>query len=132
MRCAMTVLSDLTEAARTALAAVGPATVAIGRHGRGAGIVVAPNRVLTNAHNLRDRTTQVTFPDGRVDQGHLVGTDADHDVVVLDVDTGDITPPAWGDELGIGETVFTVVQSPWGDRVTPGFVSGRGRAFRGP
>jgi serine protease Do len=24
------------------------------------------------------------------------------------------------------------VQSPWGDRVTPGFVSGRGRAFRGP
>jgi len=129
----MTVLSDLTDAARTALASAGPATVAIGRHGRGAGLVVAPNRVLTNAHNLRDRTTQVTFADGRVDQGRLVGTDADHDVVVLEVDTGDIAPPAWADdEPGIGEAVFAVVQSPWGDRVTPGFVSGRGRAFRGP
>ena len=94
----MTVLSDLTDAVRTALATVGPATVAIGRHGRGAGLVVAPNRVLTNAHNLRDRTTQVTFADGRADQGRLVGTDADHDVVVLDVDTGDIAPPAWADD----------------------------------
>ena len=75
----------------------------------------------------------MTFADGRIDQGRLVGTDADHDVVVLDVDTGDIAPPAWtDDEPGIGEAVFTVVQSPWGDRVTPGFVSGRGRAFRGP
>jgi len=126
-------LSDVADAARTALASVGPATVAIGRHGRGAGLVVAPNRVVTNAHNLRDRTTQVTFADGRSEQARLVGSDADHDVVVLEVDTGDIAPPAWTDDAPeVGEAVFAVVQSRWGDRVTPGFVSGRGRAFRGP
>lgn len=129
----MTALSDVADAARTALASVGPATVVIGRHGRGAGLVVGPNRVLTNAHNLRDRTTQVTFADGRAEQARLVGSDADHDVVVLEVDTADIAPPAWADDgPDVGDAVFAVVQSRWGDRVTPGSVSGRGRAFRGP
>src|SRR4051794_35744596 len=112
----MSVPSDAADAARTALAAVGPATVAIGRHWRGAGLVVAPNRVLTNAHNLRDRTTQVTFADGRVEQGRVIGSDADHDVIVLEVDTGAIAPPAWADaEPEIGQAVFAVVHSRWGD-----------------
>ena len=40
----------------------------------GAGVVVAPGKVLTNAHNLRDRTVQITFDDGRVEQAKVVGT----------------------------------------------------------
>ncbi len=58
------------------------------RHGRGSGFVVAPGRVLTNAHNLRDQTTEVRFADGRTAQGAVVGSDVDGDLVVLDVDTG--------------------------------------------
>ena len=78
----------------TALAAAHPAVVRIGRApGRGCGIVVAAGRVLTNAHNLRDRTTEVAFADGRTEQGRIAGVDPDGDLVVLEVDTGD-TPAA--------------------------------------
>ena len=79
----------LAEAARAALAAATPSVVRIGRApGRGCGIVVADGRVLTNAHNLRDRTTEVAFADGRAEQGRVAAVDPDGDLVVLEVDTG--------------------------------------------
>ncbi|MCU1351437.1 MAG: serine protease, partial [Acidimicrobiales bacterium] len=116
-----------------ALAAAGPATVAIGRHGRGAGVVVAPGRVLTNAHNLRDRTTSVTFADGRVEQGHVSGSDADHDLVVLEVDTGDAPAVDWATTtVDVGDVVFAVGRGHGGARVAFGLVSATDRAFRGP
>ena len=60
----------------SALAAKAAAsTVTVGRNGRGSGIVIGPNEVLTNAHNLRDRTTQITLSDGTAHQGTLVATD---------------------------------------------------------
>lgn len=128
-----TTTDDLRDAIRSAHAAAAPATVAIGRRGRGSGVVVAPGRVLTNAHNLRDRTTQVTFADGTATQGTVLGTDLDHDVVVLEVDTGDVTPVAWADEPpALGDTVFAVSRGHRGDRVTAGQVSAVDRAFRGP
>ena len=52
--------ADVARLAATAAAS----TVTIGRHGRGSGIVIGTDEVLTNAHNLRDRTTAVTLPDG--------------------------------------------------------------------
>lgn len=126
-------LADLTAATRTAAAAAGPATVAIGRHGRGTGVVVGPNRVLTNAHNLRDRTTQVTFADGRAEQGRVVGADPDHDLVVLDVDTADAPALAWSDRtLTEGDPVFAAGRGRGGHRVTFGLVSATDRRFRGP
>lgn len=129
----MTVLTDLSTAARAARDAAGPATVAIGRHPRGAGVVVAPDRVLTSAHNLRDRTTQVAFADGSIAQAALVGSDPDHDIVVLEVPTGVHAPLPWADrQAETGDAVFAVARTASGDRVTPGFVSGVGRAFRGP
>src|SRR5436305_1700733 len=94
----MTTAVDLPAAARAALAAADPSTVTIGRQGRGAGVVVAPGRVVTNAHNLRDRTCQVTFADGRVVQGSVAGAAPDHDLVVLDVDTADAPALAWATE----------------------------------
>ncbi len=126
-------LADLSAAARAAAAVAGPATVAIGRHSRGTGVVVAPGRVLTNAHNLRDRTTQVTFAEGRTAQGRVAGTDPDHDLVALDVDTADIAPLAFAEgELAEGDPVFAVARTPRGQRVTFGLVSAVDRAFRGP
>jgi len=126
-------LAEIATATRAAHAAAAPATVAIGRHARGAGVVVAPDRVLTSAHNLRDRTTQVTFADGSHAQGVVIGSDTDHDIVVLDVPTGDITPLTWSDvEMQVGDAVFALARGRGGDRVTAGFASGVGRSFRGP
>lgn len=126
-------LAGLSNAARTASSASAPSTVAIGRHGRGTGVIVAQGKVLTNAHNLRDRTTHVTFADGRAVQGRLSGSAADHDLVVLDVDTGDAPAIAWSDQaLDEGDPVFAAARTTNRHRVTFGLVSGVDRAFRGP
>ncbi|MFP5256520.1 MAG: S1C family serine protease [Acidimicrobiia bacterium] len=128
------VLAGLPEATTAVAAAVAPAVVRIGRHGgRGCGIVVAEGAVLTNAHNLRDRTTEVTFADDRAEQGRALAADPDGDLVVLAVDTGDIAPVTWADELpGLGGIVFGVSRARGGERVTFGTVSGVARSFRGP
>ncbi|HET9608060.1 MAG TPA: trypsin-like peptidase domain-containing protein [Acidimicrobiales bacterium] len=111
-----------------------PAVVRIGRHGgRGCGVVVGDGLVLTNAHNLRDRTTQVTFADGRAVQGRATGVDPDDDLVVLAVDTGDAPALPWADDTaGLGATVFAVAALADGHRVTVGTVSAVDRSFRGP
>ena len=131
--------SSLTEALQAATHAVsevaGGAVVRIGRHGgRGCGVVVAKDRVLTNAHNLRDRTTEVTFADDRAAQGELVGLDADGDLAVVSVDTGEVAPIPWADDVpGTGAAVFALGRTAGGGaRVTFGLVSGVERAFRGP
>jgi S1-C subfamily serine protease len=127
------VLEELEHAATTAEQRVGPATVAIGRSGRGSGVVVADGHVLTNAHNLRDRTTQVTFRDGRGEQAAVVALDPASDLAVLAVDTAGITPVAWADRVpGVGAAVLALSHAAGGTRVTVGFVSGVQRAFRGP
>jgi serine protease Do len=128
-----TVLEELGVAAAGVADAVGPATVAIGRSGRGSGVVVAEGRVLTNAHNLRDRTTQVTFSDGRSEQGSLLAVDTGADLAVLEVDTADVAPVRWADSVpGVGAAVLALSRSHGGARVTVGFVSGVQRSFRGP
>ena len=66
--------------------AAGPAVVSVGRDGRGTGFVVAQDRVLPSAHNLRDETA-IGFADGRKVQGRVHGVDADGDVAVIDVHT---------------------------------------------
>ncbi len=125
----------LHEAARSALAAADRSVVRIGRApGRGCGIVVGDGFVLTNAHNLRDRTTEVTFADGRAVQGEVSGVDPDGDLVVLAVDTGGAPALAWAEEAAEpGDEVFAVGRSAAGGaRITHGLVSGVERSFRGP
>lgn len=114
--------------------AVSPAVVRIGRHGgRGCGVVVADGLVATNAHNLRDRTTEVTFADGRAVQARATGVDADGDLTVLAVDTGGVAAPQWSDDQpGEGMTVYAVAAIPGGRRITTGTVSAVDRSFRGP
>ena len=127
--------TTLVEAARAALAAATPSVVRIGRApGRGCGIVVADGRVLTNAHNLRDRSTEVTFADGRSEQGRLAAVDPDGDLVVLEVDTAGASVLPWaGEDAEPGEIVFAVGRTgDGGARVTHGMVSGVDRSFRGP
>jgi len=129
----MTVIEELTDLVRTANEAASAAVVTIGSRGRGSGFVVAPGKVLTNAHNLRDRTTQVRFADGRAVQATVTGSDLDGDLVVLDVDTADIAPLTWAVEAPTtGDVVVTVTAGRHRRRVTWGQVTATETGFEGP
>ena len=129
----MGVIDELGDLVADGEDAAGPSVVPIGRHGRGSGFVVAPGRVLTNAHNLRDETTLVRFGDGRAVQGSIVGSDVDGDLVVLDVDTADVAPLAWADDaVAPGDVVVTVTAGRDQRRSAWGQVTATEAGFRGP
>jgi S1-C subfamily serine protease len=132
----MAVLEELTTSVRSVVERVGPAVVGLGRGwGRGSGVVIAPGRVVTNAHNLRGEEVAVTFEDGRVETAEVAGVDPDGDLAVLEVDTGAVEPvePAGGEPPGPGAVVFALA-NPGGRglRATVGLVSGAQRSVRGP
>ncbi|MBV9193037.1 MAG: trypsin-like peptidase domain-containing protein [Solirubrobacterales bacterium] len=114
----------------------GPAVVGLGRGwSLGSGVIVAPGRVLTSAHNLRHDEVTVTFGDGRRVPGRVAGSDPDLDVAVIEVDTGAAAPVTWpdADPPAIGRPVIALA-NPGGRglRATLGFVSAGARSFRGP
>ena len=131
----MSAIEDLQTAVGSIAERVGPSIVGIGRGTRGSGIVLAQDKVLTNAHNLRGEQVTVTFADGRRVIGNVSGFDADGDLAVIAVETGTATPLEWGDgdALAIGTAVFGAGASHGGGtRVTFGLVSAIAREFRGP
>ncbi len=131
----MRVIEELQTAVGNLAERVGPSIVGIGRGMRGSGVVLAPGKVLTNAHNLRGDQVTVTFSDGRRVIGNVAGFDGDGDLAVIDVETGGAAALEWGDgdSLGVGSAVFGAGASHGGGaRVTFGLVSAVARAFRGP
>ena len=131
----MQALAEIQDHVRRLADSVGPSVVGIGhRWALGSGVVVAPGRVLTNAHNLRRDEVTVTFGDGRTAAGRAAGVDIDGDLAVLEVDTAEAPAIAWSeDEVSLGAPVFALA-NPGGRglRVTFGLVSGTQRSFRGP
>lgn len=129
----MVAVEDLGAAVREVSGRSAASVVAVGRHGRGSGFVVATNRVLTNAHNLRDRTTEIEFADGRTAQGEVVGSDVDGDLVVLDVETADAPALAWSEQpAAVGDVAVAVTAGRRQRRATWGQVTRADAAFRGP
>jgi serine protease Do len=130
----MSLLDDLSSAISGAAAAAAPSVVGIGARLRGSGVVVGPDRVLTNAHNLRGEEVTVTFADGRSLRGRVAGTDVDGDLAVIDVATAGAPALAWADGgVAVGGVVFGLAATSGGPaRVTVGTVSAVARAFRGP
>src|SRR5436305_8777600 len=135
----MTVLDELESVVRAAAQRSGPAVVGLGRGwGVGSGLVIAPGRVLTNAHNLRHAESTTTFDDGRRASGRVIGADSDLDLAVIEVDTGEVEPLTWDEDPDAGHPTIgravLALANPGGRglRVTPGFVSSSGRGFRGP
>ncbi len=133
----MTALDDLSTVLQQIADRVGPAVVGVGhRRGAGSGIVVAEGQVVTNAHNVRAETVQIRLHDGSRHDGTVAAADADSDLAVIRVDTGDITPVEWsaGGRPGIGAAVFGLSRSRSGAaiRVTFGTVAAVDRGFRGP
>jgi serine protease Do len=107
-------------------AQVGPSVVGLGRGwGRGSGVVVAPGRVVTNAHVLRGPDVAVTVGGGAVVHGRVVGADARADLAVIEADTGDAPAVPWAEGLpGIGTLVFALADPGGrGLRVTQGHVA---------
>lgn len=133
----MVALEDLQRTVARVADGVGPVVVGVGhRSAIGSGVVVAPGKVLTNAHNIRRDEVTVTFNDGRSATARADGIDAEGDLAVLSVDTGDAPSIAWPESangLGIGSPVLAL-SNPGGRglRVTFGLVSGTDRSFRGP
>ena len=124
---------QLQTAAQLVAAEVAPSTVSVGQDGRGSGFVVAENRVLTNAHNLRDRTTLITFADGRAEQAKTKGVDPIGDLVVVEVPTGDVAPLHWATEpAALGDVVFAVSRGGHRARVSFGLVAAVEQPFVGP
>jgi serine protease Do len=133
----MNLLVELETFVQAAVEHVGPTVVGLGRGwGVGSGVIIAPGRVLTNAHNLRHDETTISFADGRHAAARVAGVDQDIDLAVLDVDTADLAPIEWVEGTGdvpIGRAILAL-GNPGGRglRVTPGFVSASARSFRGP
>jgi serine protease Do len=129
-------IEELGSAIGAVAAKAGPSTVGVGNRWRGgSGIVLDSGKVLTNAHNLHGDEIHVYFSDGREAEGKVLGADSDGDLAVIAVDTKDAPALEWGggSELSIGSPVIALGNpSGGGLRVTAGFVSGVGRAFRGP
>jgi serine protease Do len=131
----MTLLEELQSTVDSLAGRAGPSIVAIGRHQRGSGVVIADGQVLTNAHNLRGDEVTVTFADGRREVGTVKGVDADGDVAVVAVGTAGATPLEWGsgDGLTVGSPAFgAAAANGAGTRITFGLVSAVAQAFRGP
>jgi len=115
---------------------VGPSVVGLGRGwGHGSGVVIADGQIVTSAHNLRRDEVTVSFHDGRRERAELAGSDADLDLAVLAVDTGNAPAVRWepAEAPGIGAAVVALA-NPGGRglRATLGFVSSGERSFRGP
>jgi serine protease Do len=130
-----TSLSQLSEAIRAVGATVLPAVVRVEGGWRPAsGIVVAPGRVLTNAHNVTGGEAVIRFTDGRTAQGSVAGVDADGDLALITVDTGAVVPltVGAGARPELGDLVLAIGAGREGGRVTLGTVSGLARSFRGP
>jgi serine protease Do len=131
------VLEALQQAVAEAADGVGPSVVGLGRGwGRGSGVVIAPGQVLTVAHVLRGEEVAVTFADGEVAEGRVAGSDADLDVAVIAVESGDVPALAWDPaaEPPAPGTPVLALANPGGRglRTTFGLVSATGRGFRGP
>jgi serine protease Do len=132
----MTAIQDIQPAVERVIAAAAKAVVGIGdRWAHGSGIVVGAGKVATNAHNLRRDQPTVTFEDARTATASPAGVDADGDLAVLSVETGDAGAIGWAANgtPGVGTPVFALA-NPGGRglRVTFGIVSGIQRSFRGP
>ncbi|MEK7867422.1 MAG: trypsin-like peptidase domain-containing protein [Planctomycetota bacterium] len=99
----------------------------------GSGVVVAKDGyILTNNHVVANaRSITVTFADGRIENGEVVGSDENIDLAVVRVKADGLTPIPMGDSdaIEVGNWVVAI-GNPYGldHTVTTGIVSAMGRA----
>jgi serine protease Do len=126
------VFEQLSGAVSEVASAAGRSVVGVGA--AGSGVVVGPNLVVTNAHNLRGEEIIVTFADGRRVPGAIAGADGEGDLALVSVETADAPSFEWAERAPkLGEAVLALA-NPGGRglRVGVGFVSSLDATFRGP
>ena len=131
----MSILQELQSEIVRIREQVGASVVGVGNHrGVGSGVVIGPDTVLTNAHNVWSERISVTFADGRTESGTVTAADVDGDIAVVNVPTGDAPPIGWNGASADTGTPVVALSIPGGRglRTTFGFVSGTDRSFRGP
>jgi S1-C subfamily serine protease len=127
----MSALIELQTAVQQATERISPAVVAVGR---GAGVIVGPDRILTNAHNLTGPEVEVRLADGHTERAAVLGADLDGDLAVLRVATGAGPVADWADDgPGLGAAVLALGAPRRGPVAGHRGVRLGGRApFRGP
>jgi len=128
-------VTEIQDALQRIAEEVGPAVVGVGRRwGRGSGVIVAPGRVLTNAHNVGSDEVTVVLGGGDSVTGRVLGADVDADVAVVGVDEDAGPPVTWSDAPAARGRLVIALANPGGRglRVTHGYVSSTERSFRGP
>jgi serine protease Do len=78
--------------------------------GGGAGVLWAPDLVVTNAHVARAANVRVGLVDGRQVEARLLGADRDADLALLHVSPCGLTPAVLGDsdDLRVGSLVVAL------------------------
>jgi serine protease Do len=78
--------------------------------GSGAGILWAPDFVVTNAHVARAPRVRVRLPDDRLVEAHLVAADARADLAILRLPPARVALPTWADSdaLRVGAVVVAL------------------------
>jgi S1-C subfamily serine protease len=103
-------MAELADKARSSLVTVVQKGV-----GAGSGVLWAPGWVVTNAHVVRRGHSIVRLPDGQEATARQRGSDGQHDLAVLEIDSEIGTPAAIGDSQALrpGEWVYAI-GNPWG------------------
>jgi serine protease Do len=101
-----------------------------GRHSGGAGTIWHPDGlIITNAHVVRDRSTQVTLPDGTTRAARILAYDSNIDVAALSVEASHLPTINLGESRRLQPGQWVVALGhPWGvsGAATAGVVIGVG------
>ncbi|MDH3226816.1 MAG: S1C family serine protease [Thermoleophilia bacterium] len=131
---AVETLTGIGSAVAGAAERLGPSVVGLGR-GRGSGVVIVQDHVLTLAPMVSRGQPTVVFSDGRRETAEIAGVDRELGIAVLTVSTADATPIARrDDELpGLGSPVIALADPGGrGLRATAGWTTSAARTARGP
>ena len=132
-------LDAYSEAVVHTVESVGPTVVRIeGDRGAGSGVLFTPDGlILTNNHVVaKAARMEVSLTDGRTRRADLVGRDADTDLAVIRIDSGEGQSLPWatfGDSRSVRVGQLAVaIGNPYGfhHTVTSGVVSALGRSLR--
>jgi serine protease Do len=103
-----------------------------GRRRGGSGVHLGGGRIATNAHHLGGNGTTIQQLTGEILDASVLGVDADGDLAILQAPIdGDGVTFSDG-PVTIGMPILALAAGNRGPRITVGYVSAVGQAFRGP